>query len=128
MIADLYAPPGYVAASAEVRALVSNGCGPGGWKVDLVPDRIYGLNIRPACDIHDWMYAIGETVTDKAEADRVFLNNMLRLVAAAGGPWLLGRLRRQRCRTYYEAVQHFGGPAFWEGKNDPTNIVEVVCA
>lgn len=121
----LYAPESYVAAPPQVRATVVNGCGPGGWKVDIIPDTIWGLDIRPACDIHDWMYTAGETIADKDEADRVFLNNCLRLIDAAGGLWLVRALRRRRARVYYEAVRHFGGPAFWANKNHRGELIPV---
>lgn len=114
----LYAPPSYIAASAEVRARVCNGCGTKGWKGKLVPDTIYGLKISEACNIHDWMYAQGSTLADKDEADRVFLNNILRIIAAEGGINALQWLRRRRAHTYYESVARFGGPAFWDGKNE----------
>lgn len=119
----LYAPPSYVSADAEVRARVVNGCGTEGWKGELVPETLWGLNVSAACDIHDWMYVAGETLADKEEADRVFLNNLLRLIDTAGGWWLLKKLRRQRARTYYEAVHLFGGPAFWDGKNPDTHLL-----
>jgi len=119
----LYAPESYVSAPPEVRAAVANGCGPGGWKVDIVPDTIWGLDISAACNIHDWMYAAGTTIADKDEADRVLLNNMLRLIEAAGGWRILRALRRHRARIYYEAVRHFGGPAFWAGKNRDTELI-----
>jgi len=129
---QLYAPSSYVAASPQVRAQVVNGCGPGGWKVDLVPDRMYGLDVSAACDIHDWMYTVGLTLADKEEADRVFLNNLLRLIDSAPGwigqLWLVKKLRRTRARVYYEAVHHFGGPAFWSGKNPEDNMVPVLLA
>ena len=69
------------------------------------------------------MYYVGETIEDKAEADRVFLNNMLRLVEA-DNTWfgrVLKMLRRRRALEYYEGVTAFGGPAYWEGKNEPNN-------
>lgn len=120
----LYAPESYWEASEEVRRRVLNGCGTSGWKESLVPETVYGLSVHSACDIHDWMYVSGSTLADKEEADRVFLNNMLRIVAEKGG-WLY-KLRRLRVHTYYEAVEHFGGPAFWDGKNKEVNIQEVV--
>lgn len=122
---NLYAPRSYVDATPEIRAAVVNGCGTSGWKGYLVPDTIWGLRVTEVCRIHDWMYAEGETIADKEEADRVFLNNMLRLIEAAGGPWLLQALRRRRARTYFEAVSIFGGPAFWHEKNGPENMVLV---
>lgn len=124
MPVKLYAPESYICASPEVRKQVTNGCGPGGWKVDLVPDTVWGLDISEACNIHDWMYTVGETVTDKAEADRVFLNNCLRLVDAGSKNWILRGLRRQAVKDYYDAVHYFGGAAFWAGKNDKKNLFE----
>lgn len=64
------------------------------------------------------MYHVGQTVADKEEADRVFLNNLLRLIEAGSG-WLK-MLRRRRALDYYQAVVAFGGPAYWAGKNSPT--------
>lgn len=121
----LYAPDSYQQALPSVREQVINGCGPGGWKVDLIPDTVYGLSIKEACNIHDWMYAVGRTIQDKEEADRIFLNNTLRLINRKGG--ILGRLlrhpRRVRAYEYYTAVKCFGGPAFWSGKNSTSDLM-----
>jgi len=123
-ILGLFAPPSYRAASKEVRAIAVNGCGTGGWKGFLVPETMWGLDIREACNIHDWMYLAGETIADKDEADRVFLNNLLRLIES-GSRWeWLAALRRRRALKYYEAVRVFGGPAFWNGKNPPETMEE----
>lgn len=121
--AILFAPESYTRATPEVRAAVVNGCGPGGWKIDLVPDTIWLLDISACCDIHDWMYAAGSYIYDKEEADRVFLNNMLRTIEAAGGWWWLKALRRRRAAKYYNMVHLFGGPAFWLGKNSGTQLI-----
>ena len=114
----LYEPISFTQASCELKRKVCNGCGSAKAKFDFVPDSIYGLHIRPACDRHDWMYYKGMTIEDKAEADRVFLNNMLRIIE--GAPGILSRIlkpmRRRRALKYYEAVVAFGGPAFWSGK------------
>lgn len=118
----LYAPEGYWAALPETLKQITNGCGTSGWKGALVPETIYFLSVKAACNIHDYMYAAGRTLADKAEADRVFLNNMLRIIEAAGGCSLLKMLRRRRARIYFEAVDHFGGPAFWDGKNEPGTV------
>ena len=118
----LFAPAAYWAATPEIKATVMNGCGPGGWKVDLIPDSLLFLSIHEPCDIHDWMYVCGATIADKDEADRVFLNNCLRLIKAAGGWWPLQMMRRNRAKAYYLAVKYFGGPAFWSGKNPPETL------
>ena len=113
----LFAPKTYWAASDAARAEVCNGCGPGRIGGDLVPDTLWGLRVTRACDIHDWMYRMGETIEDKNEADRTFLNNMLRLVDGRTKYGCLRWLRARRAYVYYQAVRAFGGPAFWSGKN-----------
>ena len=112
---ELYAPPGYDELSAESKGMVCNGCGPKGLGSWIIPDTLWGLSIEECCNIHDYMYKVGESDNDKREADRVFLNNMLRVVDS-GHP-LLKFMRKRRAWKYYEAVSHFGGPAFWSGKN-----------
>jgi hypothetical protein len=86
---------------------------------------MYGLSITEAANIHDYMYYVGMTLEDKREADRVFLNNMIRIIEANSKFWVLEFLRKRRAKKYYLAVDWFGGPAFWSGKND-INEGEVV--
>ena len=112
----LYAPQSFINATPEQRASVSNGCGPQGWKLNFLSDYLFGLNIAPACDIHDWMYAFGETEEERNEADRVFRNNMLRIIGYAAGPWLLQFFRRRKAKHYYLLVHDFGSVFYWEGK------------
>ena len=115
MTTTLYAPASYVNAPPAVRAEICNGCGTKGLCGFVIPDSIWGLDITESCHIHDWAYYEGQTLADKEEADRVFLNNMLRLID--GGWWWLKRPRILRAREYYQAVKICGGPAFWSGKN-----------
>ena len=105
----LYIPNGYQPKTD------CNGCG-SGWNAKLVPDTIYGLDITPVCCIHDYMYEVGTTIEDKEEADRAFLNNMLRVIESKQGWWFPHFLARGRALKYYEFVHNFGGPAFWDGK------------
>ena len=120
----LFAPPAYWRTSKKALDTIAGGCGPGGRGDWLVPDTMYGLSVKPACKIHDWMYFMGETIEDKKEADRVFLNNMLRIVVAVTKWWILRKLRIWRAYTYYKAVKQFGGPAFWNNKNSDTEYRE----
>lgn len=114
---ELYAPNSYWELSDSARAEIVNGCGTRGIIGLLVPDTILGLSIKAACNIHDYMYHVGLTIDDKKEADRVFLNNMLRLI---DGGWRIFKIPRiHRARIYYDAVKYCGGPAFWDGKNKP---------
>ena len=95
----------------------SNGCGAEKARFDFVPDTIYGVDIKPACRLHDYAYKVGKTIEDKQHADREFLNNMLRLIEANKNWYYPTMLARRRALKYYEAVVAFGGVAFWEGKN-----------
>jgi len=128
MSLKLFAPKRYWELTKELREAITNGCGTGGWKGKLVPDHLWFLNIKEACNIHDYMYYVGETIQEKDEADRVFLNNMLRIIDFAGGLWILQRRRRRLAIIYYEAVKNFGGPAFWASKNKPEEyrLIEVL--
>lgn len=121
----LYIPESYGQATAEERraTIGRGGCGAGeGWGDKLVPDTIYGLSMLDACKIHDWMYAKGKTQEDKEEADRVFLNNMLRIIDYHTLNSWLKWLRKRRAYKYYDSVDHFGGPAFWNEKNKPAEL------
>jgi len=132
-IALLYAPAGYWEMPQEVREARKTACGAGDGIGDaVVPEKIWGLNVTEACRIHDYMYEVGRTIEDKEEADRVLLNNILRLIDAAEGASkfpllarLLAALRRYRAMTYYNAVRDFGGPAFWETKNSQETLSAV---
>ena len=112
---ELFAPKGYRDLSPAEHARICNGCGTKGLGGYIVPDTLWGLEIEECCHIHDYMWSQGKTIEDKAQADRVFLNNMLRVIDE-GSKWLRF-LRRRRAFKYYEAVAVFGGPAYWSGKN-----------
>lgn len=121
MKVSLYAPPGYNKLTAEQKANIVNGCGSQAMWFKV--NHMWGLNVSEACNIHDYMYRIGETLEDKKVADRVFLNNMNRIIEAKGG--FFKSLRYIRAKEYYLAVKYFGGPAFWAGKNDHENQYEI---
>ena len=114
----LYAPQGYTPKQD------CNGCG-SGWNAKIVPDTIYGMSITDVCCIHDFGYEVGKTIEDKESADRAFLNNLLRKIDANPHWWYPKRLARIRAKEYYEFVKYFGGTAFWEGKNEASNIFVV---
>jgi len=102
------APQSFWNATGEKRARNCNGCGTEGWKGSLVPETVWGLRISLACDVHDWMYADGETLGDKEVADIIFLCNLLSIIRRAAdksfGGWCLKILRERRAMTYYQAV------------------------
>lgn len=124
----LYAAPECWLFSEEHREdFASFGCGPGGVGDRLVPDTMYGLDVSIACRIHDWYYRFYEENTEeaRASADRVFKNNLLRIVRAKTKWKPLLWLRERRCHTYYVMVRKFGAPAFFEERNSDAELREV---
>jgi len=120
---DLFCPPPWNERGWDEIHAIANGCGPQGWKVDLVPDSILGCRINEACDLHDVGYEVGETIEDKDSADRTMLNNAIRLIRARTTTWLAKKLLLKRrldlAWAYYEAVHRFGGPSFWDKNKKP---------
>jgi hypothetical protein len=117
MTVKLYAPAAYWQLSPAALAEIVNGCGPTGWKGDLIPDHLLWVKIADACDIHDYMYLVGKTEADREEADRVFLNNMLRIAEAFSANVFTRYGRRKLALHYYSVVRDYGGPYFWIDKN-----------
>jgi hypothetical protein len=96
-------------APESAKAGVCNGCGPQGFKVDIVPDNILGVDISEACNIHDWMY--NEAAASRYECDLVFKRNMRTLVDTHGrGPLLYWR--RVLVWWYWRGVHRLGAPAY----------------
>ncbi len=112
----LCAPRSYWNLSPKEKDEICNGAGPRnfGW---IIPDTIYFLSITVAANIHDYMYHIGEDIKDKELADRVFINNMIRLIQNHTDYDWLKKMRFRRAKIYYHAVSDFGGPAYWYGKD-----------
>lgn len=115
-VGSLFAPASFKTTPVAKLTEVCNGCGAASAKIDFVPDKIYGTYVGEACHIHDWMYNEGRTIEDKDEADRAFLNNILRLIKKRRKWYKPMFLMRIRAKNYYNAVKLFGGPAFWDGK------------
>jgi len=128
----LFAPPEYWQYDYEIRE--NWGCGPGGWGDLLVPDTILGLNIKPACQIHDYYYRHWPDPSEDARhmADRIFKFNMLRILAnhytnRKLWPYLsaLFFCRRKLIDHYYTTVHKYGGPAWHNDRNKEEEFREV---
>lgn len=118
----LYAPNEYWLASKKERANICNGCGA---KKGLnVPDTFYGLCVKEACNIHDWMYHFGKTKADKLFADAMFRLNLTILIDEhyENHPSILSGfltpLRHSRAAKYYFAVAKWGDSAYWLEKHN----------
>lgn len=120
---QIYAPQDYIKLSSQQREKICNGCGAKGGI--SVPNTFWGLDISEACNVHDYMYFIGKTYSDKQEADRVFRNNLSRIIEARTSWGFLKRLRHRRKKTYCLFVEEWGDTAYWKHKNRPKNILEI---
>lgn len=110
----LYAPLSYWNATSEEKQKVCNGCGAkDGIKV---PNTFWGLCIKEACNIHDWMYKEGLTKADKLFADAMFRLN-LSILIDENSNIVTAMLRHSRASKYYTAVAKWGDSAFWVDKN-----------
>ena len=108
----LDAPSSFWITDEPTLAMITGGCGPGaignfGWF-----DIIWGLNVKPACAIHDFEYGIGTTLRQKQTADSRMLNNMLLIINNQSQSRILRCLRRYRATSYYNVVSEGGWVAF----------------
>lgn len=139
---ELFAPKKYWETPADQVDKIDNGCGPKGI-IDLVPDKPAGFDFTGPCRIHDWGYSqkVGSEENRNIH-DRIFKNNMIRVVEWTIGPkpapakkWyhfrqkmkVLKWTRRKDlgldlAQTYYTFVNKFGGPAYWANKNKKENM------
>lgn len=100
-----------------------DGCG-SGWNEPLVPDNIYGLDIKPACCPHDFRYELGGTQEDKDIGDLELLENILEIINTYTVAKQVGWLNKTKCAlyphwmarhramTYYDVVVRAGGSSF----------------
>jgi hypothetical protein len=108
----LYAPLSYYNATEEEKAEVCNGCGAkNGFKF---PDCMWGLDIKIACDIHDWMFEFGVTQGDFDFANSMFDYNLRQIIKAKSN-FVMRPLRLARSDKYVFGVEKFSESAFWDG-------------
>lgn len=111
----LIAPQSYYNMTEEQKHQICNGCGAPDLKM---PNKLFGLSILEACYIHDYMYNIGRTTTDKNDADLIFLYNLFILIERGTSNRFLRWLRRKSAMTYYFAVNSIGIFRFIDGKTE----------
>ena len=120
---EFYIPSKEVEDRLLDKSIPKNGCG-SGWSTYLVPDSFILFDFTIPCAIHDEMYFLGKTIQDKEEADRVFLNNMLR--EANSKSCFIRPIARAMAYQYYDKVVKYGGTAYWDGKNKENQMKSLV--
>jgi len=110
----LYAPNSYHEATPKERAEVCNGCGAkGGIKF---PDSMWGLDVKEACNIHDWMTKYGLTLMDFLFAAGMFIVNLTIIIWFGSSNKLTLTLRLMRATKYFVAVVVVGLNHFFKDK------------
>lgn len=109
---NLKAPPEYWSLSPDEKDKLTNGCGPAGWKGNLIPDDLLGVSIKEPCNIHDFRYSNGGNESDRKVADREFLENMLEVVETESHDFFLKQARRRLALDYYCVVRDSGEEYF----------------
>jgi len=96
------------------------GCGPGKIGDYFVPDNLFGIDIKIACQIHDWDTRISEEASEehRLKIARVFKYNMIRIVRATPNQYSWMRSARiWEANFYYGRVVKWGWSAYWEERN-----------
>lgn len=91
--------------------MVTNGCGRDGIESRVVPDSIMGLDISPACRVHDWMYTAAaeepdeEAATDaEMMADSVLAANLDGIICQKSANKFMRWLRLKAASVYIDAT------------------------
>ena len=78
----------------------------------MIPNSILGVDLKPACDIHDYTYALQNSVRDRKDADDLFLVNMHKLMSRNLRSAPMRFLGTIGIGLYYLAVRLLGGHYF----------------
>jgi hypothetical protein len=98
----------YWHVSPSVLAGMANGCGPTQIGDLVIPDRLPGgLDLRPACQIHDVDYGHGAAIS-RALKDARFVANMLRAMRCTNCSKLTRVIQRYWVCRYFDAVDLLG--------------------
>ena len=120
----LAAPDSFWRYLEDDQSAAVNGCGPKHLGDFLVPDTVWGLSVKPACKIHDWMYTVYNSEAGFKLSNTIFLDNMLRINASTKNV-LLRYLRTRRIMKYYRMVNTFGRLFFYDAHVSLYNSGEI---
>ncbi len=103
----LLAPESYWKMSHDEMYELTNGCGPEK-ATDLISNSIFGADLKLSCDIHDYTYARPSSVTNRKDADELFLKNLNRTVSRSLKSPFLKFAAGFLAKVYFYAVRIFG--------------------
>lgn len=105
---DLVRSPKFDTTPLDELVKICNGCGSSKATFDYISDSIAGLDISPACYIHDFDYDEGGNEKKRKKDDKKFLKNINKLISKAS--WWLSAIRKALGLVYYTGV-------WWKGKD-----------
>ena len=89
-------------------------CGAGKMGDYLVPDTVWGVNISPACWVHDQMYDLSPPTWGGFHySNAVFFHNIAAIIQAKSSTTFARNLRLARASMYLLAVSTAGAGIFW---------------
>jgi len=102
-------------ATAEELAKHTNGCGAkDGVKV---PNTMWGLNIKKACTLHDWMQYKGKTYGDFIFSNVMFFYNLTAIIYN-NSKWFTLFFRMERALKYFIGVMSsIGQENYWKTRH-----------
>jgi len=105
---DGYNPP------HELLADFDNCCGAGeGLGEKLVPDKIMGVKISAACNIHDDCFEMGDaTWADFHQSNSMFIRNIINILRVKSKWRILGFFRVLMAATFFYAVDTIGAAIY----------------
>jgi hypothetical protein len=112
--------------STMIKEYTKSYCGAGSGIGDLlVPEKVFGVRVTPACFVHDKMFEMGmPSLGDFKVCNAVFITNLTSLIAGQSHSSklnLLYHLRLYRTVTYYNAVDTIGKKVYFKLKEDQIN-------
>ena len=96
----------------QIRALIGSGggCGPGAtWGDWMVPDTMWGLNMKPVCYLHDCCYHDADNEARRHVCDLLLFTNGTTYIRAHSANWFMVWLRLKRLGKYFRMVNLGGG-------------------
>jgi len=118
----LYLPTSFLRADEKEREKVCNGYGSkDGLKM---PDTMWFLNIKFACQVHDWMFHKGTTMGDFYFSNVMFFWNLTAIIYN-GSNFFTVLPRMSRAMKYFMGVMSdCGRDAYWVDK--PKNVSQSI--
>lgn len=94
-------------------------CGAGKFGDLIVPDTMWGVNVSPACQVHDDMYEMAEpSWAEFHYSNAILFLNCASIITANSTNFITRNARIARAAFYLLMVSTAGAPIFWGIKQE----------